>query len=201
MTLQVLKQFGVEWKDYTIVGKQVFHSPGTIRVEGDWSSGAFWLAAQALGSEINVTGLDTNSVQGDRAIAALLPQLREHIIISAADIPDLVPILAVVAAANQGAVITDVRRLRLKESDRIHAIVDMLAALGGRATADENTLTIYPADLIGGTVDACNDHRIAMAAAIASTICSRPVTILGAQCVSKSCPGFWKEFTRLGGSI
>lgn len=201
MTLQVLKQFGVEWQDYTIVGKQKFHSPGTIRVEGDWSSGAFWLAAQALGSEINVTGLDTNSVQGDRAIAALLPQLPEHITISAADIPDLVPILAVVAAANQGAVITDVRRLRLKESDRIHAIVDMLAALGGRATADENTLTIYPADLIGGTVDACNDHRIAMAAAIASTICSRPVTILGAQCVSKSYPGFWKEFTRLGGSI
>ena len=121
--------------------------------------------------------------------------------LAVSDIPDLVPILAVVAAANQGAVITDVRRLRLKESDRIHAIVEMLCALGGRATADENTLTIYPATLTGGTVDACNDHRIAMAAAIASTVCKYPVTILGAECVSKSYPGFWKEFTRLGGKI
>ena len=148
-----------------------------------------------------VTGLNEHSVQGDKAIGQLLPRLKEHISISAADIPDLVPILAVVAAANQGAAITDVRRLRLKESDRIQAIVEMLAALGGRATADENTLTIYPASFSGGTVDACNDHRIAMAAAIASTVCKYPVTILGAECVSKSYPAFWKEFTRLGGRI
>ena len=201
MTLQVLRQFGVEWDHFSISGRQTYRSPGIVTVEGDWSSAAFWLAAAALGSDVCVTGLEENSVQGDRAIASLLPMLKEHITLSAADIPDLVPILAVVAAANKGAVITDVRRLRLKESDRIHAIVEMLAALGGRATADENTLTIYPASLIGGTVDACNDHRIAMAAAIASTACSRPVTILGAECVSKSYPNFWKEFTRLGGSI
>lgn len=201
MTTKVLSQFGVEWTDYHTPGKQKFKSPGSVTVEGDWSSAAFWLAAAALGSQITVTGLDEHSVQGDKAISHLLPMLQEHITISAADIPDLVPILAVVAAANQGAVITDVRRLRLKESDRIHAIVEMLCALGGRATADENTLTIYPATLTGGTVDACNDHRIAMAAAIASTVCKYPVTILGAECVSKSYPGFWKEFTRLGGKI
>lgn len=201
MTLQVLEQFGVHWQDYTITGRQQFRSPGTVTAEGDWSSAAFWLAAAALGSDITVSGLSDNSVQGDKAISQLLPQLKEHITISAADIPDLVPILAVVAAANQGAVITDVRRLRLKESDRIRAIVEMLAALGGRATADENTLTIYPATFTGGTVDACNDHRIAMAAAIASTVCKDPVTILGAECVSKSYPNFWKEFTRLGGRI
>lgn len=201
MTLQVLHQFGVEWKDFSISGKQTFRSPGTVTVEGDWSSAAFWLAAASLGSEIAVNGLDENSVQGDKAIAQLLPQLKEHCTISAADIPDLVPILAVVAAANQGAVITDVRRLRLKESDRIHSVVEMLASLGGRAIADENTLTIYPASFTGGTVDACNDHRIAMAAAIASTVCKYPVTILGADCVSKSYPSFWKEFTKLGGKI
>ena len=176
-------------------------SPGTVTVEGDWSSAAFWLAAAALGSDVTVTGLDEHSVQGDRDITRLLPMLREHIAISAADIPDLVPILAVVAAANQGAVITDIRRLRLKESDRIHAIVDMLCALGGRAFADENALTVCPIPLTGGTVDARNDHRIAMSAAIASTVCTNPVTILGAECVSKSYPGFWKEFTRLGGRI
>ena len=201
MTLQVLRQFGVDWKDLCISGGQRYRSPGTVAVEGDWSSAAFWLGARALGSDLTVTGLDENSVQGDKDIARLLPLLQEHITLSAADIPDLVPILAVVAAANHGAVITDVRRLRLKESDRIHAIVEMLASLGGRASADENTLTVFPADLTGGTVDACGDHRIAMAAAIASTVCSRPVTILGAECVSKSYPNFWKEFSRLGGRI
>lgn len=201
MTLGVLSQFGICWNGFCTPGNQKFISPGTVAVEGDWSSAAFWLAAEMLGSQITVTGLNENSLQGDKAIAQLLPMLRERITISAADIPDLVPILAVVAAANQGAVITDIRRLRLKESDRIHAIVEMLCALGGRAVADENTLTVYPATLTGGTVDACNDHRIAMAAAIASTVCSSSVTILGAECVSKSYPSFWKEFTRLGGRI
>lgn len=201
MTLHTLSQFGVQWKDFHTPGKQIFKSPGNVRVEGDWSNAAFWLAADAIGSNIHVTGLNSDSVQGDKAIANLLPQIKNNITISAADIPDLVPILAVVASANQGAVITDVRRLRLKESDRISAIVDMLGALGGRAVADDNTLTVYPSDLTGGTVDAYGDHRIAMAAAIASTVCKQPVTILGAECVSKSYPAFWKEFTRLGGKI
>lgn len=201
MTLKVLSQFGVEWNDFRTRGNQRFTSPGSVAVEGDWSSAAFWLAAAALGSDIAITGLNEHSVQGDKSITHLLQVLREHVTISAADIPDLVPILAVVAAANQGAVITDVRRLKLKESDRINAIVEMLCALGGRAAADEDTLTVYPATLTGGTVDACNDHRIAMAAAIASTVCKYPVTILGAECVSKSYPSFWKEFTRLGGKI
>ena len=201
MTLQVLSQFGVSWDNFSTSGHQQFISPGTITVEGDWSNAAFWLAAAALGSNVEVTGLDHNSLQGDKAIAHLLPMLQKNITISAADIPDLVPILTVVAAANAGAVITDIRRLRLKESDRIQTIVEMLGALGGKAVADENTLNIYPSKLIGGTVDACNDHRIAMAAAIASTLCTQPVTILGADCVSKSYPSFWKEFTRLGGRI
>lgn len=130
-----------------------------------------------------------------------MSRLRENAVISAADIPDLIPILSVVAAAGHGATITDIRRLRLKESDRVAAICEMLHALGGRVSADENTMVIAPTGLIGGTVDAAHDHRIAMAAAIASTVCTRPVTILGAQCVSKSYPNFWKEFTRLGGKI
>ncbi len=201
MTLQVLSEFGVQWNDFCTAGNQIFQTPGTVTVEGDWSSAAFWLAADAIGSNITVTGLNDDSVQGDKAIIGLLPRLKSNITISAADIPDLVPVLSIVAAANQGAVFTDIRRLRLKESDRISTIIEMLGALGGRAFADENTLTIYPAALSGGTVDACGDHRIAMATAVASTICKHPVTILGAECVSKSYPAFWKEFTRLGGKI
>ena len=201
LTLDVLSKFGVQWNDFYCTGNQHFKSPGKISVEGDWSNAAFWLAANYIGSNIHVTGLNYDSVQGDKAIAQLLPALENNTTISAADIPDLVPILAVVAAVKQGAVITDIRRLRLKESDRIQAIVEMINALGGRAQADENTLTIYPSTLIGGTVDAYNDHRIAMAAAISSTVCKYPVTIMGAECVSKSYPNFWKEFTRLGGKI
>ncbi len=177
-----------------------FHTPGTIAVDGDWSSGAFWLAAGALGSDLRVTGLDPNSSQGDRAVTELLPMLKNHCTISAADIPDLIPVLAVVAACNQGAQFTNIRRLRNKESDRVASTIAMIQALGGRAEADESTMTIHGTGLTGGSVNACNDHRIAMASAIAATVCNRDVTILGAQCVTKSYPKFWEEYRRLGGN-
>lgn len=177
-----------------------FHSPGVITVEGDWSNGAFWLAAQALGSGLRVTGLNSDSPQGDRAAAAWLRCLTEHCTISAADIPDLVPVLSVVAACSKGAVFTDIRRLRIKESDRVASTIAMIRNLGGQAEADEHTLTVSGTGLVGGAVDAMNDHRIAMSAAIAATVCQTPVTILGAQCVRKSYPKFWEEYHRLGGT-
>lgn len=174
--------------------------PQTLLVEGDWSNGAFFLAAQALGSNLEVTNLNSRSVQGDKAVAVLLPRLlAENCTVSAADIPDLIPILSIVAAARHGATFTQIERLRLKESDRVDAIISMLTALGGKAEATENTLTVYPAKLSGGTVDGYNDHRIVMSAAIASTVCEAPVTILGADAVNKSYPHFWAEFRRLGG--
>lgn len=178
-----------------------YHSPGTVTVEGDWSNGAFWLAARALGSHLEMMGLSDNSVQGDRAAAKWMPELsQEKCTISAADIPDLVPILSVAAAFGKGAVFTDIARLRLKESDRIASTIAMLEALGGRAEASQETLTVHPARLRGGTVDAVNDHRIAMAAAIAATACNGDVVILGAECVEKSYPSFWTEYRRLGGN-
>ena len=176
------------------------HSPGYLEVEGDWSNGAFWLAANDLGSALYVAGLREDSPQGDRVCAELLPGLTAHQTIDAADIPDLVPILSVMAAANQGAVFTNIARLRLKESDRVASVIAMLNALGGRAEANENTLTVFGTGLRGGTVDAYNDHRIAMSAAIAATVCTEPVTILGAECVEKSYPKFWAEYARSGGN-
>lgn len=182
-------------------GEQKFHSPGEVSVEGDWSNGAFFLAANELGSRLKLHGLVADSAQGDRAILEILPLLRNgNPRISAADIPDLIPILSIVAACNHGAVFTDIRRLRMKESDRVASVIAMLEGLGGRAEADENTLTIFPSGLTGGVVDSCNDHRIAMSAAIAATVCTVPVTVLGAQCVSKSYPSFWEEYRRLGGN-
>lgn len=201
LTLETLRKFDIHWVGSHTSGRQQFKSPGTIRVESDWSNAAFWLTADALGSQVTVHGLSPDSLQGDKAILHLLKKLQNHCCISAADIPDLVPVLAVFASANQGAVITDIRRLRLKESDRVFSTLEMIRGLGGNATADENTMTIFPSTLIGGTVDSHCDHRIAMAAAIASTVCTKPVTILGAECVRKSYPNFWKEFTRLGGNI
>lgn len=189
MTRQVLAQFDAP----------NFHSPGSVTVEGDWSNAAFWLAAKILGSDLTVTNLNPNSVQGDRAIEYLLSDLAENPIIDASDIPDLVPILAVVRACFRGVTFSGIRRLRLKESDRVESTIAMLKALGGHAEATEDTLTVYPTGLTGGTVNAGNDHRIAMSAAIASTACHQKVTILGAECVNKSYPRFWEDFSRLGG--
>ena len=200
LTLQAMKRFRIKTADLCMVGPQTYRSPGQITVEGDWSNGAFWLVAQALGNPVDVAGLDEKSAQGDRAIVSILQKLlKSKRTICVADIPDLVPILAVAACALKGATFTGIRRLRLKESDRVASTVSLINSLGGHAEATEDTLTVHPGTFLGGTVDACSDHRIAMAAAIAATICTQPVTILGAQCVEKSYPGFWEEYQLLGG--
>lgn len=198
MTLDALKLFSRTVKDFTVSGGQ-FSSPGEITVEGDWSNAAFFLAAKALGSDITVENLNFKSSQGDMACYQLFADLSSNLTIPCGDIPDLVPILSVVAAANCGATFENIRRLRLKESDRVASVIAMLASLGCSATATEDTLTVLPGKFQGGTVDACGDHRIAMAAAIAATVAQSPVTILGTECVSKSYPGFWDEYKRLGG--
>ena len=199
MTRQALQQFGCITTGYRICGNQQLHSPGSISVEGDWSNGAFFLAANALGSQIGIYGLNQQSYQGDRLITELLPNMDTFATISAANIPDLVPILSVAAAAKAGAVFTDIRRLRLKESDRVASVIAMLHAMGIHAEATENTFTVHPGIFRSGWIDTVNDHRIAMSAAIAATIATGPVTILGCQCVNKSFPSFWEEYARLGG--
>ena len=205
-TLEITGQ--VESKPYIAMTQDAIarfgdhHSPGYVQVEGDWSNGAFWIAAQFLENDIWVTGLDNTSSQGDRAVVDLIRKLKaQNATIDASDIPDLVPILSVVAAAYHGATFTNIQRLRLKESDRVASTIAMQESLGGKATATEDTLTVLPCRFPGGVVDSMNDHRIAMSAAIASTIASGNVTILGAECVNKSYPMFWEEFGRLGGKI
>ena len=198
LTKQAMALFGA---DPEHLGRDAFVSPGVVDVEGDWSNGAFFLCANALGSELRIFGLREDSVQGDRAVLNILNLLQAgKPTISAADIPDLVPILSVAAASKNGAVFTDIARLRLKESDRVESVCKMLASLGGKTEATENTLNVYPSILTSGTVDSYADHRIAMSAAIAATVASGPVTILGAQCASKSYPTFWDEYARLGGN-
>ncbi len=199
MTEKALEVFGVKASLPDIFYAYPFQSPGELTVEGDWSNAAFFLAASALGSDISVTGLDDASPQGDRAVKELLAALEEHITIDAGDIPDLVPILSVAAAAKRGAVFTNIRRLRLKESDRVASVSQMLSRLGIQTHAEENSFTVYPGTFQGCTIDSAADHRIAMAAAIAATAAQGPVTILGAQCVEKSYPSFWEDYKQLGG--
>ena len=164
--------------------------------------------------------LDKASAQGDRAIVDVLSRMGTRVSqginsvavapaelngveLDASDIPDLVPIISVAAGAAQGDTrITGVRRLRLKESDRILSVRAMLSALGVESDADDDLLVIHGrGGFTGGTVDSFNDHRIAMAAAVAGSVASGPVMILGAQSSDKSYPGFFKRFAALGGRV
>lgn len=199
MTRKALLTFGVSTTDYKISGSYPFTSPGSLSVEGDWSNSAFFIVSTAIGSQVCVENLDVDSPQGDRSILDILEITERMPVISAADIPDLVPILAVYFSSKAGAIFTDISRLRLKESDRVASTENMLTALGIHVVSDENTIKVFAGQIHGGTVNACNDHRIAMSAAIAATIASAPITILGAECVSKSYPSFWQEYKRLGG--
>lgn len=198
MTVDALQTFGVNADNFQICGSFPFRSPKSICVEGDWSNGAFFVVANALGSDITVLNLRADSAQGDKVIAELVKsECSENL--SVADFPDLVPILAVYFGAKGGITFTDIARLRLKESDRVATVTDMLEQLGVSATATENTLTIRVGAYYGSTIDSAGDHRIAMAAAIAATVAAGPVTILGAECVNKSYPAFWQVYKELGG--
>lgn len=199
MTQKVLATFGVITDDFIIENHYPFHSPGTLTVEGDWSNGSFFLAANSLGSQVQIEGLNYDSAQGDKVGENHLNKLDAFQVIDAADIPDLVPILAVVAGAKSGAEFKNIGRLRLKESDRVATVATMLKALGAKTEITENTMTVYPGNYHTCTIDSAGDHRIAMSAAIAATVADGPITVIGAECVSKSYPKFWTEYKRLGG--
>ena len=199
MTVQALQIFGVNSDGHTFTGYRPFTAPQQYIVEGDWSNAAFFLGAKFLGNQITINGLSVDSKQGDKVACILFQLLSDWVEVSGKDTPDLIPILAVVAAANKGAHFYNISRLRLKESDRIEAVKDMLIALGGKVITTKDSMTVYPAPFNSCVIDSKNDHRIAMAAAIASTISTGPITILGAECVKKSYPSFWDDFVQLGG--
>lgn len=221
MTINVLTQFGIRIETtetgFTIPGKQVYKAPERYIVEGDWSNACFFLAAGALTEGgIKVTGLNPDSFQGDKAILDILKEMgatvtaeADGIIVSpgntlhgihidVSQIPDMTPILSVLALAAEGTTtITGAARLRIKESDRLAAITETLTALGGHIEEQPDGLIIKGGSrLQGGIIHAHNDHRIAMMAAVASFISDAKVTIQGSDAVNKSYPAFfeiWKE--------
>ncbi|MCI8399608.1 MAG: 3-phosphoshikimate 1-carboxyvinyltransferase [Oscillibacter sp.] len=209
MTMGVLEKCGIQIR-YSRARDSFGVNPGVYcpfdaAVEADWSQGAFWYAAAALGSTVQVRGLDNGSFQGDKVIAIHARKLANpgDASIDVSGCPDLLPPLAVMAAVRRGTtVFRNAARLRLKESDRLATVRDMLLDLGGLADEGEDSLTVHGVEsLRGGTVDGANDHRIVMAAAIAATRCEQPVTILGAEAVKKSYPSFWRDYEHLGGEV
>lgn len=217
MTLDALAQFGIHPRregNRFVIEPAPYRSPGQVTVEGDWSNAAFWLCAGAISGPVTVTGLNGRSLQGDQEIMEILrrfgaevrqtddqvtvsPGTLRAIEVDAGAIPDLIPAVSVVAAAARGTTrITNAARLRLKESDRLTTVAAMLSSLGASVEELPDGLVIHGGTaLSGGTVESFNDHRIAMAAGIASALC--PVTVMGAEAVEKSYPTFWEELEKL----
>lgn len=225
MTIDVLASFGItvhnhNYKKFRIKGNQAY-KPINFTVEADYSQAAFYLAAGALGSFVVCKGLSAETKQGDKKIIdviermggkvasdpengmAALPAKLHGCTVDVSQIPDLVPAIAVLASAASGeTVIKGAARLRHKESDRLSAVAEQLNSVGATIIEKGDILIIEGShELSGGAASSCNDHRIAMALAIAATRCTEPVTVDGAECVKKSYPDFWKDYASLGGDI
>ena len=198
------------FREFFIPGGQHYH-PAKLHIEGDWSSAAFMLVAGAIAGEVTAKRMNTLSLQADLAIIQALTKAGAVIITTPDEItvrkreltgfdfdatqrPDLFPILAVLGANCEGTThIRGVNRLVYKESNRAEAIVSEYTKLGMDVALEDDVMTVRGGSLSGGTIDSCNDHRIAMAAAIAALAASGPVTITNAQAVTKSYPRFWDD--------
>ena len=206
------------WR-YHIPGSQRGILPEALQVEGDFSNAAFFLCMGALSDAgLVIDGLNPASHQGDRAVLDILRAFGavveqrsgsfavrkgqlHGITIDAQPIPDLIPVLSVVAALAQGETkIINAGRLRLKESDRLQSTTALLTALGADIQELEEGLVIHGREsLSGGSVDSCGDHRIAMAAATAACGCTEEIFLSCSQAVGKSYPRFWDDFASLTG--
>ena len=207
MTQQVQELSGIvsRWQgDVLYIPGGQRYQPFEATVEADWSQAAFWYAAIALGSQVELKGLNAFSAQGDMAVVPHFLRLTRpgDVDIDLSGIPDLLPPLAVMAAVRSGVTrFVHAARLRMKESDRLETTAAMLSALGVSVRTGPDSLTVTGGSLSGGTVDGANDHRIVMAAAIAATRASGGVTIRGAEAVRKSYPDFWEVYQNLGGDV
>lgn len=223
ITIEVLRDFGIEIEEheggYSLTGQA--YRARNYQVEGDWSNSAFFLMAGALGQEVRLSGLKLDSSQGDRKILEILRELGaflevqedeilvrrdrlQPIEVDLREIPDALPILAVGAAAVDGGVsrFYNGKRLRLKESDRLASVARMISDLGGRVVEKEEEILVYgTGGLRGGKTESFGDHRLVMAAAIASAISQNPISIENPQAVCKSYPKFFEDFIRLGGDL
>ncbi|MCC6185949.1 MAG: 3-phosphoshikimate 1-carboxyvinyltransferase [Chitinophagaceae bacterium] len=224
LTIQVLTHFGRRinndnYQRFTIDPKNFTHSPTIItRIESDWSSAAFWIAAAAINGSARLTGLNKHSLQADKKLLAIVQQIGAHTQWQANDLlvshqelqatdtdlshsPDLFPVLAILAACAHGtSKLHGLHRLIHKETNRAQAISNLLGLLGVYYAIEGDTLIIHGRSSFNTISYACPpDHRMAMAAALATMRSPGGIAISGAQCVAKSYPNFWTDVaTHLG---
>jgi len=224
LTLDMLKKFGivienVDYKSFIIKGNQSYE-PADYTIEGDFSQSAFFLVADTLGADITLHAMNKDSHQGDKKIIQdvldlggkitfeddklkAYPVQTKGCVIDFAQSPDLGPALTVLAALSSGVTeFINAARLRIKECDRITCMKDELAKLGAKIEENPDGMIITGVDkLTGGVIDSHNDHRVAMAIAMASLKSTGDIKIINAECVSKSYPNFWEVFESIGGNV
>jgi len=225
MTIYVQSVFGVrihfnkEEKKLVIPGRQKY-TPQKYFVEGDWSQAAFWLTAGVISGPVSIAGLNRDSLQGDKVIESIIKNMGGRVYwennkllaeksslhgisVDVSQCPDLAPILAALGSVCEGRTeILNGSRLRLKESDRIKAIVSEMKNLGADLSEAGDNIIINGRDMLaGGTTNGWNDHRIVMSVAVAAVLCKNNVIIEGFKAVNKSYPSFWEHYKSLGGSI
>ncbi len=221
MTIDVMDRFGIDidhrdYEEFYIPGAQTY-TPADFRIEGDWSAASCLLVAGATSGSVTVRNLNPTSLQADvRIIEALsyagarIEQTLDSVTVSrrelrafefdATDCPDLFPALAALASSCAGtSTIVGTSRLTHKECDRAEAIFSEYGKLGIEIDlSEENIMYITGGSIKGGvTVESFRDHRMAMSLAVAALNASAPVTILDAECVSKSYGDFWADFDKL----
>ena len=224
LTISILEKYGIEIKElengYFIRGNQ-HYQPFDYTIEGDYSQAAYYLVGGILNGRINIEDLDHESHQGDLAIIDIIQSMKGKVIftengyitqtsdtksttIDINNCPDLGPIVSLLASLSSGTTkIINAKRLRLKESDRIHSTVTTLKALGANITSENDEIIIKGRKTLDGgvTVDSFNDHRIAMMVAIASLKSEKEITLTTATAVKKSYPNFFEDFKHVGGKF
>jgi 3-phosphoshikimate 1-carboxyvinyltransferase len=222
MTLECLRRFGIrataspDLREFRVARQD--YQPASYRVEGDWSQASYLLALGALSGEVLVTNLSAESLQGDRVVLNLLQKMgasfslrRGSVLMSRSrlkavsadlsDCIDLLPTMAVLASVAEGqSEFRGIKAARLKESNRVLAIKEEMDKMGVRVIEDEDSLSIIGGRPHGAVIDSHGDHRLAMAFGVLGTAVG-DTTILGAECVAKTYPDFWRVLESLGGRV
>jgi len=220
MTLDCLRKFGIgvsRTPDKFEVARQVY-KPARYVVEGDWSSVSYFLALGAVSGEVEVGNLNAESLQGDRIMLDFLKDMgasvevnRNSVIVKKSrlkairvdlsDCIDLLPTMAVLAAAADGvSEFTGIERARIKESDRVAAVKEGLERMGIAVTEEKDRLSVAGAKAKGAVIDSRGDHRIAMAFSILGPVAGG-TAIDDAGCVAKTFPQFWDILNNIGGRL
>ena len=218
ISLDCLSKFGIKiinnsYQEFIIEGNQSYRA-GNYRTEADYSQAAFFLVANAIGSNIKINDLSENSLQGDKKIIDYISEIdnwnsKDTLVLDGSETPDIIPILSLKAAVSGKKIeIVNIERLRIKESDRLKATVEELSKLNFDLIEKKDSILINSRENFKVnknekivSLSAHSDHRIAMMIAIAATCYDGEILLDNLDCVKKSYPNFWEVFLSLGGKI